>query len=164
LSVSNVYSNIVFNFTFYNDLKLTQFQIEFIDSDSVVTYQDANGNTINNIYNAVLQQNLTAINGTITPEEVDGEFTPIRITLNLAPINIPNAITQTASQILTETVTKSAFNLVEAGLSLCQIESLKTNRLNSIIECTCVSPLSGANYFVWGSFAPINSGDGAEYL
>jgi hypothetical protein len=40
----------------------------------------------------------------------------------------------TQSQAITQTVTKSAFELVESGLTLCQIEALKTYRLNEILN------------------------------
>lgn len=43
-------------------------------------------------------------------------------------------IATTQSQALTQTVTKSAFELVESGLTLCQIEALKTYRLNQILK------------------------------
>lgn len=49
-------------------------------------------------------------------------------------VPVIDAIVPTETQILTETVTKSAFALVESGLTLCQIEALKTTRLNEILN------------------------------
>ena len=49
-------------------------------------------------------------------------------------VPVIDAIVPTETQILTQTVTKNAFALVESGLTLCQIEALKTIRLNEILN------------------------------
>jgi hypothetical protein len=46
--------------------------------------------------------------------------------------SVPTQSTQ--SQELTETVTKSAFELVESGLTLCQIDGIRKYRLNEILK------------------------------
>jgi hypothetical protein len=68
---------------------------------------------------------------------------PQNITINLTfDFNLTNAailptldiIVPTADQILTETVIKDPFTIVEAGLSLCRIEQLQRRRLNDILN------------------------------
>lgn len=51
-----------------------------------------------------------------------------------SPAGTAETTVETQSQALTLTVTKSAFELVESGLTLCQIEALKTYRLNQILK------------------------------
>jgi len=126
LTLSTITSLIDFQFTFSNGLKLTQFEV---DGQQSISYD-----SIANINTAIATTNITTINGTITPLNNDGILNEIFIILNVTPINVSGEIIKTQTQLLTETVTKSAFDLVEAGLTLCQIESLKKERLNVILN------------------------------
>jgi len=129
--LSNNTKTIKYGFVLFNSLKFTEFIVELVDD---VTYNDINEAIPVNNYNPILNRDITSINGIITPVIYSEEVYPIYITLNVSAINITNAIIKTDKEILTETVTKSAFNLVEAGLTLCQIESLKLQRLNVILK------------------------------
>jgi hypothetical protein len=125
LELSAITSLIEFQITFSNSLKLTQFEV---DGQESITYDN-----IVNINTAIATSNITNISGLIEPSENDGVLNEIFISLNVSPINVSGEIIKTQSKLLTETVTKSAFVLVEAGLTLCQIESLKKEKLNQIL-------------------------------
>ena len=112
LQVSNNYPNIVFNIILYNELKFTLFELNVANNTPII-------NSTN-----------TEVNGTINTS-IQRNFS---INLNIGLINLPNEVIITPDEILTQTVTKSAFELVESGLTLCQIESLKTSRLNEILN------------------------------
>jgi len=71
------------------------------------------------------------IRGKVTPYEIDGEIDNIFAEITIA---IKNEIVQTQEEVITQTVTKSVFELVESGLTLCQIEVLKKERLNEILN------------------------------
>lgn len=80
-----------------------------------------------------------SVNIYIARPSININFT-VNISLKTAIDNIlsttspAGTATPTQSQTLTQTVTKSAFELVESGLTLCQIEDLKTYRLNQILK------------------------------
>jgi hypothetical protein len=76
-----------------------------------------------------------SVNIYIARPPININFT-VDISLKTALDNIlsTTSLNQTQSQALTETVTKSAFELVESGLTLCQIEDLKTYKLNEILK------------------------------
>lgn len=124
--MSDINSSIEFQITFSNGLKLTEFEV---DGQQSIIYDN-----INNINTAIANSNIINISGLIEPRNNDGGLNDILIILNVSPINISDEIIKTQTQLLTETVTKSAFDLVEAGLTLCQIESLKKERLTVILN------------------------------
>lgn len=112
LQVSNSFPNIVFNISLYNDLKFTLFELNVPNNTPVIN----NTNTeVNGTINTSIQRNFT-------------------INFNVGLANIENIVIITPAEILTQTVTKSAFALVESGLTLCQIESIKKSRLNQILK------------------------------
>lgn len=125
LELSAITSLIEFQITFSNSLKLTEF---YVDGQKSIVYDN-----IDNINTAITKSNITNISGLIEPNDNDGVLNEIFISLNVSPINVSGEIIKTQSELLTETVTKSAFVLVEAGLTLCQIESLKKEKLNQIL-------------------------------
>lgn len=128
--LSNSTKDILYGFVLLNSLKFTEFIVDEVDS---VTYFEIN-DPIPDINTAISKRAITSIQGRIAPTLYREELNTIFFTLNVAPINITNTIIKTDKQILTETVTKSAFNLVEEGLTLCQIESLKQERLGLILN------------------------------
>jgi hypothetical protein len=85
------------------------------------------------VINSVIYTTISSRQGEITPEYDDstGYFIDIKINLDIIPIT---QIITSNDEILTETVTKSVFSLVEEGLSLCQIEFLKNEKLSTILN------------------------------
>lgn len=100
-----------------NDLKFNSFVFgNDYETDGRVTYTTKTNNVIRAI---------------VTPYEIDGELESIFAELE---ISLSNEIVITPDELITQTVTKSVFELVESGLTLCQIEVLKKERLNEILN------------------------------
>lgn len=138
-NITNIYIN--YEFILDNAYKFTIFDSNPITNTSSVIRGQITA-PLNNVYSNTLYL------GIPLPPAVDIYIARPSININLiVDISLKTAldsilsttspagtIATTQSQALTQTVTKSAFELVESGLTLCQIEDLKTYRLNEILK------------------------------
>lgn len=117
VQLANFYQRLEFEIIVTKDLKFNYFMFgNDYEKDGRVTYTTKTNNVIRAI---------------VTPYEIDGELDPIFAELE---ISLSNEIVVTPDELITQTVTKSVFELVESGLTLCQIEVLKKERLNEILN------------------------------
>jgi hypothetical protein len=133
--ITNIYIN--YEFTLDNAYKFTTFDsIPITNTNSVIRGQITA--PLDAVYSNYLYAGIPlppSVNIYIARPSININFT-VDISLKTAIDTILSTTSsnQTQSQALTETVTKSAFELVESGLTLCQIEGLKTYRLNEILR------------------------------
>ena len=115
--VVEITQRLEFEIILANDLKFNYFVFSNdYEKGGRVTYTTKTNNVIRAI---------------VTPHEIDGELESIFAELE---ISLTNEIIQTPEEVITQTVRKSVFELVESGLTLCQIELLKKERLNEILN------------------------------
>ena len=121
IELTNFEQKIEFEIIVANDLKFNSF---FFVNDYEM---DSRG------YGRVTYTTKTnnVIRGIVTPYNIDCEFESIFAEITIA---IKNEIVQTPDDIISQNVNKSVFELVETGLTLCQIELLKKERLNEILN------------------------------
>lgn len=141
-NITNIYIN--YEFILDNAYKFTIFDSNPITNTSSVIRGQITA-PLKNVYSNILYLGFWP---TTLPPAVDIYIARPSININLiVDISLKTAldsilsttspagtIATTQSQALTQTVTKSAFELVESGLTLCQIEDLKTYRLNEILK------------------------------
>jgi hypothetical protein len=137
--ITNIYIN--YEFTLDNAYKFTTFNsIPINNTNSVISGQITV--PLDAVYSDYLYTGIPlppSVNIYIARQPINISFT-VDISLKTALDTIllttsPDGTSApTQSQALTETVTKSAFELVESGLTLCQIDVLRKYRLNEILE------------------------------
>ena len=117
VQLANIYQNLDFEIVVVNDLAFESFVFgNDYEKDGRVTYTTKTNNVIRAI---------------VTPYEIDGKLETIIAELK---ITFASELVQTPDDIISQTVNKSVFELVETGLTLCQIELLKKERLNEILN------------------------------
>jgi hypothetical protein len=117
VQLTNVYQKLEFEIVLENELTISNFIFgNEYEKDGLVIYTTKTDNIIRAI---------------VTPYEYKGVIEFIFAELTIA---IKNEIVQTPEEITAQNVTKSVFELVESGLTLCQIEVLKKERLNEILN------------------------------